>query len=376
MKIALVSPFSAEADNIAGGVAAVTQYLAEALVNAGHDVHVIAPGKSFGQKERRGAIDITWMGNLLLPGFLVYAVVQRKQIFSILASIDPEIVHFEGSFGWSINCAFPHVVTIHGIAEKDAAFGGHLLKRIIASKLIRFTENIGRRKAPQVISISPYATQLLQDNLKGEIHHIDNPIDRELFALANSDVERQDKIVCVGVVGERKNTLGVIQSFARIKKHYLPLKLVICGQATSASYLEQCKQLVSSLGLEECVTFVGNLGREELYQQLLSAKALLMRSKQETAPMAIAEAMALGVPCIVPEEFGIPYMVTEGKDGWFIDDATTDEKCKAIATALQNDSWLALSQAAREGASRYHPDIVASKTIAVYEKALLERKLT
>jgi glycosyltransferase involved in cell wall biosynthesis len=373
MKIALVSPFPAEANNIAGGVAAVTQYLADALVSVGHEVHIIAPGKSFAQKERRGALNITWLGNLLLPGFLVYAIVQRKKIFSLLTSIAPDIVHFEGSFGWSINCAFPYVVTIHGIAEKDAAFGGPLLKRIIASNLIRCAENIGRAKASQVISISPYATHLLQMNLKGQIHHIDNPIDGELFALANTSAQRQDKIVCVGVVGERKNTLGVIQSFARIKKHYLSVNLVICGQATSASYLEQCKQLVNSLGLEESVTFVGNLGREELYNQFLNAKALLMRSKQETAPMAIAEAMALGVPCIVPKEFGIPYMVTESKDGWFIDDETPDQKWKSIASMLQSDNWLAFSQAAREGAARYHPDIVASKTLAVYEKALLER---
>lgn len=376
MKIALVSPFSAEADNIAGGVAAVTQYLAEALLSAGHEVHVIAPGKAFGQKERRGAINITWMGNLLLPGFLVYAVLQRRKIFSLLASIAPDIVHFEGSFGWSIHCAFPYVVTIHGIAEKDAAFGGHLLKRMLASQLIGIAENIGRHKAPQVISISPYATQLLQPHLTGEIHHIDNPIDSELFALANKHIDRQDKIVCVGVVGERKNTLAVIRSFARIKQYYPKVKLVICGQASSASYLEQCKQLVSELALQESVTFVGNLGREELYNQLLSAKALLMRSKQETAPMAIAEAMALGLPCIVPKEFGIPYMVTEAKDGWFIDEETTEQKWQTIASALQDDTWLLLSQAAREGAARYHPDIVASKTIAVYEKTLLERKST
>lgn len=369
MKIVLVSPFSTQINNITGGVAAVTHYLAHALVELGHDVIVLAPGNKYGQKERRGKLDIIWFGHTLLPGFLVYANLQRKQIFSLLDGLQPDVVHFEGVFGWSINCAFPYVVTIHGIAEKDAAFSGNIVKRVISSNIIKMMENKGRKLAGQVISISPYATAVLKEKLTGQIHHISNPIDSELFEYA-FNANREDKLICVGVIGERKNTLGVINSFSKIKLHYPLLKLVVCGLATSESYLQECHLLTRELGLVADVSFVGNLSRTELYFELASAKGLLMMSRQETAPMAIAEAMAAGVPCLAPEEFGIPYMIEDGVNGWFIDDLTSDNKWKQIANILKGNEYLTVSEDCKKNASQYHPQSVAQDTVAVYQLAI------
>ncbi len=374
MKIVLVSPFSLTPDNISGGVAAVTQYLANALVTLGYEVTVIAPGKQFGDEEHRAGLNVIWAGKTPFPGFLTYANQQRKQIFRLLDKLQPDVVHFEGIFGWSIHCSYPSVVTIHGIAEKDAAFGGNIIKRVLASNVIRYMENKGRRIAKQVISISPYATKLLQKNLTGQIHHIDNPIDFTLFEQPTCVQERQDKLICVGVVGERKNTLGVIRAFAKIRCHYSTLTLQICGHATSEAYLAKCKALVKDLGLEKHISFTGNLSRDELYQQIASAKGLLMMSKQETAPMSIAEAMALGVPCIGPHEFGIPYMIDEGKNGFFVAEDSTDSTWQNIASSLNSDAWTVLSDNARKSANRYHPLQVAKATLKVYQLAISNNK--
>lgn len=376
MKITLVSPFALEASQIAGGVAAVSQYLAEALIDLGHKVTVIAPGKTFGHREQRGPFQIIWTGVPVLPGFLVYASQQRKQIFALLDEIDSDVVHFEGSFGWSIQCPYPYVVTIHGIAEKDAAYGGNFLKCFIAAKVIRHCENKGRELAKQVISISPYATKLLENNLKGNIHHIDNPIDEVLFSFPKSETKRQDKLVCAGVVGDRKNTKGVIQGFAKLKQFYSSCQLVICGVASDDNYLRECHELVSDLGLKDCIFFTGNLSRAKLYEELSRATALIMMSKQETAPMAIAEAMALGVPCIAPREFGIPYMIEDNVNGWFISETTTDDKWQAIAKELQGESWQYLSENAQKSALRYHPRHVAEATLAIYDIAIKGHRLS
>lgn len=370
MKIALVSPFSLKQDQISGGVAAVTQFLSDVLIREKHDVYIVAPGKEYGEVEKRGDLTIHWVGLTSLPGFLVYASSQRQQIFSQLDLIQPDVVHFEGSFGWSINCRFPYVVTIHGIAEKDAAFSGSPIKRFIASNWIRMSENRGRRLAPQVISISPYATNLLKDKLVGKVHHIPNPIDAELFELHTDNLVRQEKMVCVGIVGERKNTLGVIKAFSQLKAFYPELVLKVCGQAVNQDYLSQCHRQVEELGLQGSIEFTGNLSRQELYNEFLTAKGLLMMSKQETAPMAIAEAMALGVPCIAPPEFGIPYMIDEEKNGWFIDENTQQQKWEGIADKLKGDHWSVLSEHAIKTAQQYHPKQVAKQTIEVYEQVI------
>jgi glycosyltransferase involved in cell wall biosynthesis len=370
MKIILISPFSLEANNIAGGVAAVTQYLAVALVNLGYLVTVIAPGKNFGQQEQRGQVNIVWSGKPKFPGFITYANHQRKQIFKLLINLKPDVVHFQGVFGWSIHCPYPYVVTIHGIAEKDAAFSRNVVKSVVATRVIRFMENKGRKLAKHVISISPYATQILEKELTGQIHHIDNPIDETLFNTAINNFQRQDKLMCVGVIGERKNTLGVILSFSKIKSYYPSVELVICGQSTSDVYLTQCQQLVKDLGLSKDIKFTVNLSRTELYSQMANAKGLLMMSRQETAPMSIAEAMALGVPCIAPHEFGIPYMIDDGVNGFFVSDDSTDEKWQEISTSLSSDAWFALSDNALNSAKRYHPVQVAKATLSVYESVI------
>lgn len=370
MKIALVSPFSLKQNQISGGVAAVTQFLSDALINDGHEVHVIAPGNAYGQLEKRGALTIHWVGLTSLPGFLVYAFSQRQQIFTQLKKIAPDVVHFEGSFGWSIHCPYPFVVTIHGIAEKDAGFSGNPIKRFISSNWIKMCENRGRRIAPSVISISPYATDMLKENLGGTVDHIPNPIDASLFELASTEKQREDKLVCVGIVGERKNTLGVIEAFANIKPYYPALTLTICGQAVSQEYLDQCHQLVKKLGLVDDIEFTGNLAREALYHEFMTARGLLMMSRQETAPMAIAEAMVLGVPCIAPAEFGIPYMIDEGKNGWFVSENTKQEKWQEIAQNLMGEQWAALSGHAREAAQQYHPNKVAQQTLEIYRQVI------
>lgn len=374
MKIVLVSPFSIQADNISGGVAAVSQFLSDALLSAGHEVTIIAPGKSFGEKETRGKLNICWLGRSRIPGFLIYANLQRGKIIKILDTIKPDVVHFEGSFGWSIDCPYPYVVTIHGIAEKDAAFGGNPIKSFIASNVIKIMENKGRNGAEQVISISPYATKLLKDKLKGQIHHIDNPIDRVLYEYPVNPNPREEKLMCVGVVGERKNTLGVIDSFIKIKKYAPQFKLVVCGVAASQDYYQQCMQKVRDNNLENHVEFRGNLARDELYKELSTSKGLLMMSKQETAPMAIAESMVLGVPCLAPKEFGIPYMIDEGVNGWFVSESTDDKQWQRIADSLQGESWHKLSANALENAKRYHPDSVAGKTIDVYQQAISKER--
>lgn len=372
MNIAIVSPIALEQNNIAGGVAAVTQFLTDALTRLGNRVTVVSPGKTFGHKERRGDFDIVWVGHTLLPGFLTYGTQQRRQINRVLAELQPDIVHFQGAFGWSIDCPLPYVVTIHGIAERDAAFSGNFLKRTVASKVIRMTENIGRRKAAHVISISPYATDMLENQLSGNVADICNPIDSTIFQYPAVGSLQRDSLVCVGVVGERKNTLGVIEAFAKFRVFSPEVTLKICGHATSEEYLQACKKRVADLALDDAVTFTGNLDRASLYKEISAARALIMMSKQETAPMAIAEAMALGIPCLAPEKFGIPYMIEDGVDGWFISDTTSEDRWQRIATSLAGENWLMLSANAKVSANQYHPDQVARKTLEVYAQAIAE----
>jgi glycosyltransferase involved in cell wall biosynthesis len=78
-------------------------------------------------------------------------------------------------------------------------------------------------------------------------------------------------------------------------------RLYLVGDGPDRAMLEARRQ---ALGLEERVTFLG--ARSDVYEVLMAADAFVMSSKSEGLPMALLEAMAVGVPCVATAVGGIP----------------------------------------------------------------------
>jgi len=118
------------------------------------------------------------------------------------------------------------------------------------------------------------------------------------------------------------------------------------------------------------VEFLGHVNHARLVQELSRASVFLLPSRQENAPMAIAEAMAAGIPVIASNRCGMPYMISEGQTGFLIDPESTDW----IARRL--DELLAAPELAHRmgqaghcvALDRFHPRAVAEKTLAVYRQ--------
>ena len=77
---------------------------------------------------------------------------------------------------------------------------------------------------------------------------------------------------------------------------------------------EALRALVAELGLDDTVTFIGEL--ENPWSALVAADALVLASTvPETGPLAVKEAMAAGLPVIVPKIGGLPSFVQDRKTG-------------------------------------------------------------
>ena len=86
--------------------------------------------------------------------------------------------------------------------------------------------------------------------------------------------------------------------------------------------------------------------------------------------MAIAEAMAAGIPVIASNRCGMPYMIEEGQTGFLIDPESTEQIVQRL-TQLVGSQQLCqqMGQAGHQTAiERFHPNAVALRTKAVYEK--------
>jgi len=97
-----------------------------------------------------------------LPGTVYDIFAGKRQIRSLLRQINPDIVHFQGVTFLAASCEQPNILTIHGIAERDAIWDSRWgILRWLKWLLLKLTEGHGRRRVPHVILISEYVRKFL-----------------------------------------------------------------------------------------------------------------------------------------------------------------------------------------------------------------------
>jgi glycosyltransferase involved in cell wall biosynthesis len=381
MHIAMMTVFPAEADHIDGGVAGVSKYLADELIKHPNiKLSIIVPKATTGEitYERREGFNVYRVGKKrlwsIMPGTVYDIFAGRQQIKSLLRRISPDIVHFQNVTYLAANCQYPHVLTIHGIVERDAMWDsrwGPL--RWVRWLLLKLTEGYGRRRVPHVILISEYVRKFLPK--KNNIHKtwlINNPIADSYF-----DVDWQcepGRIFCCSRVRPLKNIIGMIKAFAIVAKQFPDTQLRIAGAAEPV-YLKACEREIEANNLHGSprrVHFLGNLSIGEVQFELSKANCLAVPSFQENAPLSIAEAMAVGVPVVGARVGGIPEMVEDGRTGLLVNPYNIRDIAEAVLRILSDRNLArSMSRSAKEIAiRRFMASSVCEQTLKVYNEIL------
>ena len=231
-------------------------------------------------------------------------------------------------------------------------------------------ERRGFARQRHIISITPYVREVVRPLTPARIHDIENPVDERFFAVRPAD--RRPRVLCVGWLNERKNSIGAVRAFARAARAGAPGRLAFAGAAKSPHYRRRLERCIREEGLADRVELLGHISRTRLLQELSRASLMLLPSRQENAAIAVAEAMAAGLPVIAANRCGMPYMIEPGRTGCLID---PEDRAGIAArlTELLTDARLRqrLGAAARRAAeARWHPRVVAEKTIQVYRAAI------
>jgi glycosyltransferase involved in cell wall biosynthesis len=105
----------------------------------------------------------------------------------------------------------------------------------------------------------------------------------------------------VGRLNPVKDLGTMLDAFARLPADgSFRARLYLVGDGPERAMLEARRD---ALGLADRVTFLG--ARSDVSEVLMAADAFVMSSKSEGLPMALLEAMAVGVPCIATAVGGI-----------------------------------------------------------------------
>lgn len=377
MKIAMVSRYPQDPAKPRGGVESVTVILAEALAQVSeglvtvftleHDQSRLGETK-FGDVSVRRLLRSKW------PMILdVCCGPSRRRLETAFDRTEPTVVHFHETWGLgAVPSACPQVFTVHGfdsanIPAESGRFAG------LRSKMWAAVEKRGFAKAKHIISISPYVTKQIRPLTNAVIHEIDNPVDLGFFSVNRK--EEAGRVLCVGWISPRKNTLMSVRAFAKSFQAGRARKLVIAGSANDEGYLASVRAEIARAGLGDAVEFAGQINREQLKAELSRAAVLLLPSLQENAPMAVSEAMAIGVPVITSNRCGMPFMVEDGRSGFLVEPTYETQIVDKLNSVL-GDERLRREMGARGrqiANERFHPAEVARKTMRVYQSVIEER---
>lgn len=140
-------------------------------------------------------------------------------------------------------------------------------------------------------------------------------------------------ILSVGELIERKNHQLVLEALYKIKKEnsISNIKYIICG---SGRLENELKQKTEEMGLEDIVFFLGY--RKDIDKICNYSDLFVFMSLQEGLPVALMEAMACGVACVVSDIRGNNDLIINKQNGLIVD-FDAEELSKAIVYMKDNE---------------------------------------
>jgi len=180
-----------------------------------------------------------------------------------------------------------------------------------------------RRKlsdAAAVVTVSDYNLQHLRKAFgaaAGHVQRIYNGLDLGRFPYESPE-DRPPRIVAVGRLIEKKGFTDLIDACAILARGGGEFTCQIIGAGPLAAAL---RRQVEDLGLLGCVELLGPRPQGDVARCVQSAAVLVAPcvvgadGNRDGLPTVLAEAMALGTPCVSTNVTGIPELVRDGETG-------------------------------------------------------------
>lgn len=178
-------------------------------------------------------------------------------------------------------------------------------------------------------------------------------------------------LISVGQFIERKGCWVVLESLKRLMgvgEHFIFLWLSTMRPDS------ETQNKIDSFGLGDSFRLMdaNEIGerREDMLTLLSVADIFVLASLQEGLPIALIEAMALGLPCVTTNVNAIPEAISDGENGILIQPNDSDELCRTVATLLREPQQRkTLGAAAKKTAfEKFNEKISAERTVKLYDE--------
>lgn len=127
------------------------------------------------------------------------------------------------------------------------------------------------------------------------------------------------QVVSVGTLGHKKGTYDLLEAAARLRVRSAPVQFTLVGGGEVGHF----RELAESKGLGSTVTFAGPVTDDHRNEILKGADIFVLPSHAEGQPIALLEAMAVGLPIVSSTVGSIPEVIKE-KNGFLITPGDVD----------------------------------------------------
>ena len=368
------------------GVSTSVQTLTAQLEQAGHDVFVFTSRYPHYQDERAGVFRYPSVNALVEPDYVV-PVPFSPQIARTLPTLGLDIVHSQSPFFLGLVARrtaralnLPHVATNHTLYTEYAHYlplpTVGVTRRLLVRWMRRFYNSCDRVLAP-----SELTRRVLRDDcgVATPITVVPTAIPASPYVLARPAETRQEFglppdariLLYVGRLAPEKNLDLLLRAFALVTGKTNDTYLVLAGSGNSRRALESRAQ---TLGIHRRTRFAGFLSRTKLDPLYQSSELFLFPSKTETQGLAVGEALAAGLPCIVVNAGGAPEAIRDGIDGFLVDDQAEAMAGRALALLADPVQSRRMAEEARRGAAARVPEAVGGRIISLYEELIAVRQ--
>tara|TARA_Y100001970_G_scaffold21626_1_gene24728 strand:- start:1475 stop:2644 length:1170 start_codon:yes stop_codon:yes gene_type:complete len=301
----------------------------------------------------------------------------HRKLLKAISNIKPDIVAGVGTehiYAYTaVKSGYPHVVTIHGIMRNVIKKEKKIITR---HKYFYLLEKYVLKNSKNIISINPFVNKNLGNLIKGKIFNVENCIPESFFdySLEKKQSTNILKLVFVGTIEPRKGVLDLLLACVKLKDSNIDFSLDIIGSVPSnySDYFNKMKEIVNQKLNKSNIKFHGHLPQNEIANLVFNSSALILPSFEETAPMVISEAMALGTIVISTKVAGIPWMIDDKVTGLLFTPGNYEELFSKIFFILEaGEENIRMSKKARLKSEKlYHPNMVADKTYGVYKEII------
>lgn len=173
------------------------------------------------------------------------------------------------------------------------------------------------------------------------------------------------EIVTMARLAPQKNQRMLIEAFAEVEKSYPEYFLTVYGEGPLRGELTA---VAEKLGLGSKVKFPGFT--KDVIDVLSTASMFIMTSDHEGMPNALAEAMAMGVPCISTDcgGGGARELIDNERNGILIPCRDKESLVSAMQRILANDDFAQqLSHEAFEIRKRLDPNNIHSQWLKLFQ---------